>query len=371
MKFPGAFLRSAYGAGLSASDLFLALFCIHLLGIVPFPVPCLPFPRRANERIMKKTVLYVPALHRRFAPENIPGDVVFFPCGIEGSDGLAENGHGDPHADSVAEAVVRALPLKGRDAAAALDDMLRMGEEYSLGGMLRQLAAREVVGSGFRGEGDSGEFADLAVFARTGILPEKPLRVLDWNVETGEGSSATSVRRAVVDCQKVLLLVWSREERLLELSGLEERFQRAESALKAALGESDAEELPTPVDAADTKLPEVVPWRIVLDAVLPFLPEDAVLLSADETMAAELRDAGMLQPLPEDRAVHFREWPGEVLEGLMHVCLPAWRLAGRSGPLADRPWLEREVELFVSRPSGSWSVNATDVSGAGVSSKNG
>jgi len=97
-----------------------------------------------------------------------------------------------------------------------------------------------------------------------------------------------------------------------------------------------------------------VPWRVLVDAALPFLPEQAVLFTADEVMATDLRESGMLQPFPEDRADVCAAWPQELASGLLFACLPAWRLVGRHSLPENRPWLEREVEVVVARPKGGW-----------------
>jgi hypothetical protein len=174
-----------------------------------------------------------------------------------------------------------------------------------------------------------------------------------------------SVREVLVDCQKVLLLVDTLEERAAELTVLEKRFQEAEAALCAALAEEGATNAPEASDE-ESSTGEIarqknilgailnVPWRVVVDAALPFLPDQALLFTSDEVMAAELWESGMLQPLPEDRANVCACWPQDIASGLLFARLPAWRLAGRHSVPENRPWLDRDVEIVVARPKSGW-----------------
>ena len=308
---------------------------------------------------MSDAVFYVPALHREAAGNAVPEDVAFFPSGLPESD---SGGTGSAFALAAQSAVAKALPVAPHEARALLGDMLRMGEEYFPKGLLRQLGVtwmqeaqgRQVIGA--------GEAADIEAFAATGGLDEAGgVTVPDWGGgrPVSPAERTASVRDALVDCQKVLLLTHALEERVAEVLSLEKRFAEAESALSAALGESgggnalfEEEDTEEEAVAADDSL--AVPWRVVVDAVLPFLPERAVLFTADERMAHDLRESGMLQPFPEDRAAICAAWPHDLVSGLLFACLPAWRLVGRRDVPADRPWLDRDVEVVVARPAGGW-----------------
>jgi hypothetical protein len=71
-------------------------------------------------------------------------------------------------------------------------------------------------------------------------------------------------------------------------------------------------------------------------------------------MALDLRDAGMLRPLPEDLAARCPGWPEAALSGLLLAEVPAWRLLGRRSIPRDRPWLARTLEVLAARPAGGW-----------------
>lgn len=316
---------------------------------------------------MSISIFYVPQLHHEAVHGPVPPGVSFFPVGLPETPASAEQEQGgasdtDARALASEAAVAQALPLNPPEARAVLEDMLRMGEEYAPNGLLRQLAAHELLQT--RREswaGAPGEFADLDTFAATGETPAaRQPRVPDWGA--APAGQASAIRNALVDCQKVLLLTHFREERLLELSRLEKRYLEVEKALVASLGEGDEEDAALWADkGAEPGAPEdaasgqpAVPWRVLVDAVLPFLPENGVLFTSDRSMSLDLRELGMLHPFPEDRAALCADWPQELVAGLLHARLPAWRLVGRKRPMAERPWLDRNVEIFVSRPSAGW-----------------
>ncbi|MDR0339341.1 MAG: hypothetical protein LBH65_03590, partial [Desulfovibrio sp.] len=103
-----------------------------------------------------------------------------------------------------------------------------------------------------------------------------------------------------------------------------------------------------------------VAWRTALEAMLPFLPDRALLFTNDERMTLDLRDNGMLRPFPEDRAARLAGWPVELTSGLLYAQLPAYRLVGRKSPPPERPWLSREIEVLAARPMGGWANAGED-----------
>ncbi len=307
---------------------------------------------------MHSAVFYVPRLRPERNKAQIPSQVAFFPVGLmprEGDETLRPT-------DALEEEIRTKMPLDPAQARATLEEMLRMGEEYAAGGLLRQLAAQQVaVGQEHGWSGKPGERAALERFAATGAI-EGPAeqetmlpRVFDW--DTGD---AKAIRQALVDCQKTLLLAYTLEERAEELADLERRCGDMELALRASLGEGD----PRPAAARESSLADgneaaassvALPWRFVVDAVLPFLPEGGVLFTMDPDMTADMRAAGILQPLPEDKVLLCAQWPEDLIAGLLFASIPAWRLVGRKGPLSERPWLKSQVEILAARPACGWS----------------
>lgn len=89
-------------------------------------------------------------------------------------------------------------------------------------------------------------------------------------------------------------------------------------------------------------------WRVILDAMSAFLPEDAVLLTSDKEMYADLLGVGLLQPLPEDVAEMCSGWPVSFVSGLLWVNQPVWRVLGYAALPEDKPWLAATHTLLVN-----------------------
>ncbi len=295
-------------------------------------------------------IFYFPRLHPEFAPAWARGRVLGIPCGLPEVDGESAPG---PVAREAQEAARRALPLSPAQSRAVLEELLRLGEDHAHTGILRQVSALRLADDARRGE-KAGENAALDAFAATGRA----------DAPGGRNSPAFSPEQRLLDCQKLLLLAHSLEERVLELERLESRVSLVEESLYAALGEADAEdlrELAGQAEAAgragapfaddDAASPEVpVSWRLITEAMVPFLPDGALLFTADAAVVQELREEGLLRPLPDDTAACLPDWPAERLAGLLHARLPGWRLAGRRSCPADRPWLDREYDVLAADP---------------------
>lgn len=330
-------------------------------------------------------IFYVPALHRLAAPDDLPPQAAFFPASLPASrpgqaaeeqpqtmTGQASgeerpDRQGGPdkaeeerrRAESLAALM---LPLDFAEAGAMLADMLRQGEEHAAGGALKQMAA---LGAAYGHDLSlRAEMADLARFVGTGADGGDAGGGPGLEAASGD-QLAEKRRRALVDCQKVLLLAHYLEERALEIAALGARAMAAEAALLSALGDDGAELSEEPfADVSETAgngpasacqatsfaLSFGASWQSVVDAVLPFLPEEAVLLTCDPNMIGDLREAGLLLPLPAERAPFALAGPWPPKRELWHASLPAWRLVGRRGPLAERPWLERVLEIYAALP---------------------
>lgn len=314
---------------------------------------------------MSVSVFYVPSLRRSSVKRELPRDVTFLPSGLR--ERRAEEGMPVGVAEA-GDAVFRALPLVPAQARAVLEEMLRMGEEYSPNSLLRQLTAQQRMRGrdcrAFRRD-ESAALERFAAgsFSDDGSAGTKTVKAPDrGGLHMRSVAERTAdVREALVDCQKVLLLAEALEERDAELTALEQRFRETEARLCAALGEGDAPEscaLENTASAAGADRGKsdsfTVPWRAVVDAAFPFLPGKAILFTADEDMASDLRASGMVQPFPADRADVCAAWPHDLASGLLFACLPAWRLVGRRSLPGDRPWLDRDAEVIVARPRGGW-----------------
>ncbi|MDR2076798.1 MAG: hypothetical protein LBP61_07725 [Desulfovibrio sp.] len=276
-------------------------------------------------------VFYVPLFRRANAPGDIPDGLAFFRAGLEAGEPVGA-GEEDFSARALEAAFAARLPLSPDKARAALAEMLALGRDLSGAGVLLQQAAREQRVPALRADQGQEEFAALEFFARNGNPPPRLAEVPDS-------------RRILVACQKILLLARALEEDRLEIADLVGRLSREEQSLRAFFGEGEGEPF-----VPDVLFPDAPPWRVILDAALPFLPEEALLFTADPFMSRDLRAAGLLRPLPEDLAVRCPGWPEATLAGLLLAEVPAWRLLGRRFLPPDRPWLARVLTVLVRRP---------------------
>ncbi|MDR2669184.1 MAG: hypothetical protein LBC14_04445 [Desulfovibrio sp.] len=310
---------------------------------------------------MSVALLYVPDLKPESAPADVPGHVVFFPSGlperrvlsVPGARGknsagtetpavASENSAASrparsPEAEAARQAVLAALPLSPAEAQAALEELLRMGLEYSSSGLLR---AAELYGAyAAADEETAAERVGLARFAATGDLPREGGALLASETTDGAGQ-ARAVRKRLVDAQKILILAEYLEEKNLERAALEKSVLRAEQALRANLGEGKGarvEAVEREFDnAAGTDFPRVDP-RTLLRAVRYFLPEHAVLFTANDELTAELTEQGLLGPLPAERAILAASLPEQERSGLLYARLPADTALVRETELLARP----------------------------------
>ena len=278
-------------------------------------------------------VFYVPRLHEQCIPARLSACALPVPCGLRKKDDLPE----------IVRKVYERFPFSPAQARAVLEDMLRLGEERSCGDILKPLAILEQMRKGLFAE-KSDELAAVEAFADSDVLPPLGTRGKTPALEEEQ-------RAALVDCQKFLLLAYALEEKIFEMSCLESRLALASASLQAALGEEDEfPELPLETtlfpEPAESTVP--APWRAVVEAALAFLPENSILLTADQDMIRDLDEENLLKDLPPEYTEPIANWPPALLRDLRHVRLPAWRLAGGKTPSSSRPWLNREYDVLAA-----------------------
>ena len=302
-------------------------------------------------------IFYIPRLHPEFVPEDLRARVFFVPSGLAMPSAVCPGGQTvAAEGDDPRETVRRALPFGPAESRAVLEEILRLGMEHASDGLLGQLAALQRPDPRAR-EDRAEESAALEAFASSGRLPASTARKAAGQAEEGASPGKMTQRQILADCQKLLLLAHALEEDILDSARLEGLLTRAEESLYAALGEGDADDLqgfmqqPGLADGDTVGTPPVpVAWRLMAEAVFPFLPDNALLLTADSEMTQDLDDAGLLSPFPEDRAnILLPDWPRELASTVAWARLPAWRLTGRRSCPPDRPWLGREHDLLVAQ----------------------
>ena len=260
------------------------------------------------------TQIYVPALHREIVLCTLPETIQFFDPGLPQTATLPGFFHPQTY------------PLPPQEAGRTLDELLVVGEALNLATPAGSQAARN-----FLHTSQDNEKTDLASFAAGLSL-----------------KSATPPDPAIA-AQKVLLLAWDLETRLLEIAELRRQIAEVIKPLQENLhGSSETDTAPdsslsfpgtlpeNPADLADFPEPD---WRLTLAAMAAFIPENALLVTCHSGIRDALRETGLLHPLTNDLAQAFANWPDTVLGEPLQAVLPLWRILGHSCEPKNAPWL--------------------------------
>lgn len=237
------------------------------------------------------------------------------------------------------------LPFDDRQAKAVLAEMLALGTAFGNGGDLKLMAGQgwlereEARKRDLRAENDA-----LADFAETGEVATGNA----WTRAAASGTlPETSQAEQFKNAQKALLLAWEHEECVLSICELEAKVLGGQSRLKAALGEAAGDNSEQCAEESGLTRPEYS-WRILLDAMSAFLPEDAMLLTAHAPMIDDMRALGILEPLPGDVQEELVAWPEALASSLLTTRLPLWRVLGYASLPQDRPWLGATYQILAA-----------------------
>ena len=272
-------------------------------------------------------LVYAPHLHRECAPACLPAVVEFLSPGLENAAG--QNEWRSP-----------LLPFAPAEARAVLRDLLEYGLSLGKEGDLQALAAS--MDDGGISTDARRERMALEHFASDGRIDPAPV------------SAAETLSMKHQTAQKTLLLAWHLEERAQELDALRDRFMEGRTGLAGTIGidDDDIDELPDmpsfsvdlPGEGLDLLRPS---WRVVLDNMAPFLPEDGALFTCDSVMLGGLREAGIeLGPVTVDILRGLEGLDAALAPRLVHARTHLWRALGHGNCPADRPWLAREIFIF-------------------------
>ncbi|MDR1946692.1 MAG: hypothetical protein LBQ51_05950 [Desulfovibrio sp.] len=291
---------------------------------------------------MNVVLFYVPDLRPESAPADVPEQVAFFPCGLPAAPGPRRPAR-SPEAEAALDVV--SFPLSPPEARATLEELLRLGLEYSPHGLLSTMAGYGKYEAD-RTQ-DASERTDLDFFAASGEVPQAGRT--DPAEAAKSEQNAQAVCKDLIDAQKILILADYLEEKNLERAALEKRVLLAEQALHASLSEgenpcAEAADLESGnADRIGNDFPRVAP-RMLLRAVLHFLPKHAALFTADDGLITELLEEGRLGPLPADRAGLAAPWPEQTWPRLLYAVLSV-PLTSRSSDAQD-PAFMRKAELL-------------------------
>ncbi len=162
-------------------------------------------------------------------------------------------------------------------------------------------------------------------------------------------------RAGAVKAQLGLCLAWRMEEKILELSSLGGGVDRSmrEFAENLGLSDEDADELPpgllegTGLTDKKTLAGEFCsPWRPLLDAMLRFLPGNAVLVVTEARVADAYAEAGLMAG--NGTSCGAGAFVPEAFADLFAtVTLPGWRLLLGNRPRPESPWLDAPRTVLV------------------------
>ncbi len=283
------------------------------------------------------------------APAGIPDDILF----------MCPNLALQPKKKDARFFTPPGMPFTPPEAASVLREMLALGLSFGPHGDLKLMA-----GQGWleREEAQKravrpDENAALEAFAKTGGAPAGNA----WSRAAAAGElSAASPAEQFKNAQKILLLAWEHENYISEINELESRIDSGNKKLLAALGEGRSEddgmselydarqEYEAALAAAGEKTRPEYSWRIVVDAMAAFMPENAMLISADTMVYEDMRGMGILQPLPGDISENLAHWPEQFTATLLWANLPLWRALGYARLPQDRPWLGAAYDILVA-----------------------
>jgi hypothetical protein len=237
-----------------------------------------------------------------------------------------------------------ALPLDERTAQAYLREFIQFGGQFK---DLRELSAYGAAG-----------IEDF--YAGTSMSIRSDLTALDRGTVPGTGGEKD--RDALVRAQLTLILAWSMEERVAEMQGLNDKVRCAWSGFGRTLGldegqedEEDAAGLAGLKDVLMSQAPTVsldeftLPWRTVLEAILAFLPDGAVLLSYDPSIREEMEEFGLaFAPAGQADLARLGLAEGVFADGeLAWTEAPGHRLLARRGRPEGPAWLERSRRVLL------------------------
>ena len=288
-------------------------------------------------------LLVVPWLHPEMEPVTLPAAVRFFNPGV----GPASIPVGTQIANMMANPMANPMVLPGgwRPADAPLSEAMASA-------FLRETAAFARERGGSRGSLNVNALTGNDFYAGSALSIQSEL-------------TGGSPRRddPAVRSQQLLLLAWQVEEQKLELRSLDQHVQAEWRELDAALGVDDMDERGEIEDFSGGRLsvtPEdresTLPWRLILEALLFFVPQETLLVTSHREIIEALLDT------PDCPRADLPGNVTETLDALLSngqagmariVRAPGWKLVGAVRCPTGKPWLERERVLICLDPDGS------------------
>lgn len=217
------------------------------------------------------------------------------------------------------------LPLDSKTATALINDCINFGEQFK----------------------DPSEMAYFGAHTADDFYEGSPNSIraqLERQFADGQGGKEErEMKEARSKAQFILLLAWFLEERLMELDNLEKGVRNSWKTMDKTIGVDDEDRLNERVvdlgsaqshtgGASDGQsIP--LPWKRVIEALPAFIPEDTVLVCADNDVIETWEEQGIEFSVEKD--------------GLMTATLPAWKFACRRSAPEDMPTALQEVTVAI------------------------
>lgn len=333
-----------------------------------------------------KDLLYVPYLRRESAPAFLPDSVLFLDCGLSTMQGAAySSGASNSPEEQGALWTSPRLPFAPNEAKHVLNDLLQYGDNVGMYGDLPAMAAgmAETERKVAKLTSTRREIKELELFELDGFVDGM---ADEQDSALAEAEATQKELARLQSAQKTLLLAWHLEGSALELDALRDSFSAGrellldtigveEDELSELMGFSGMGGLPSRQQGVGSgsllsqsgigSLPDQDPftsdlagsgldilrtsWRALLENMLPFMPEDSVLVTCDMSMVEAMKEFDVAFESVECGAV-----PDNLkvkLEGSFKATYqvaqgPMWRLLGHKVPVATKPWLGRELALY-------------------------
>lgn len=167
------------------------------------------------------------------------------------------------------------------------------------------------------------------------------------------GTGAAPQPDAALRCHQILLLAWQHEEQVLEIQGIQHTIQAGFQDLEQSLGVEDSEDYAEVAQPRHFLTPpeteQALPWPLVLEAILFFLPPETILVTSLQEIADSLTEIASSSET-ELRSGGIPEHVFAAVEnsGSRIVRAPGWKLLGKTRCPKDKPWLAANHFIFLA-----------------------
>lgn len=160
-------------------------------------------------------------------------------------------------------------------------------------------------------------------------------------------SSAASLNNVLISKELTLCIAYDLEQAVIEARRAIEKLGKANASFLSSLHDVDESgetyETITTLESYTHTTDISLSYQSVLEALLPFIPEEALLFTNDADVLASFQDSGLFDifpstPFPEPE-------PFANIKQLQQLSLPAWKMLGLHEANPQLPWTSRTLTL--------------------------